>query len=126
MIEQWRTRGIRGATTVEENTCDAINKASIELLNILIAQNNINKDDIVSTIFTLTHDLDAAFPAKTARIEFGWDDVPMLCTQEIPVPGSLTMCIRILITINTTLTNDQIKHVYLNRAKQLRPDIAGN
>ena len=123
MIEQWRTRGIRGAATVENNSCEAINIATMELLNNLIVSNNIQKDDIVSVIFTLTHDLNACFPAKTARIELGWDNVPMICTQEIPVPGSLAMCIRILITVNTTLKNDEIKHVYLGRARELRPDL---
>lgn len=123
MDKQYRTRGIRGATTVKENTDAAIEDATLELLNSIIIENKVDKEDIASVIFTLTHDLTAAFPAKAARINLGWNDVPMICTQEIPVPDSIKMCIRVLILINTTLKNDELKHKYLRDASKLRPDL---
>ena len=123
MPDEWKTRGIRGAITVEENSAEEINKATLKLLNQLISNNAIDKDEIVSVVFTLTNDLNAAFPAKTARIELGWNNVAMLCVHEIPVPDSINLCIRILVTVNTTLKNNEIKHIYLGRAKSLRPDL---
>lgn len=116
-------RAIRGATTVNLNTDEEIYKATVELLEKMILLNSINPGDIVNVIFTLTHDLDAAFPAKAARVHLGWDDVPMICTQEIPVPDSLKNCIRVLITFNTTKPKNQIRHVYLRNAESLRPDL---
>ena len=116
-------RAIRGATTVNSNTDEEIYKATVELLEKMVLLNSINSDDIVNVIFTLTHDLDAAFPAKAARVHLGWNDVPMICTQEIPVPASLQNCIRVLITFNTTKPKDEIRHVYLRVAQSLRPDL---
>ena len=116
-------RAIRGATTVENNTADEIYQATVELLKKMIDNNSIDAGDIVNVIFTLTHDLDAAFPAKSARISLGWDDVPMICTQEIPVPDSLKKCIRVLITFNTTKSKNEIRHIYLRGAQILRPDL---
>lgn len=124
MSNESKTRGIRGAITVEENSAPAINEATKILLSEIIKENNISKDDIAYAFFTMTADLNADFPAKTARIELGWDDVPMMCAVEIPVEGSIEKCIRALITINTNLDKSQIKHVYLGRARKLRPDLA--
>ena len=124
MNKQYKTRGIRGATTVEENSSTAIQEATLELLKKLLSENKIYEEDIASVIFTLTHDLTAEFPAKAARIELEWDDIPMICTQEIPVPESLPMCIRVMILVNTTLEQFEIKHAYLRRATKLRPDLA--
>lgn len=125
MTAMWKARGIRGATTVEENSAAAINSATLELLKELISQNDVDKDEIVSILFTMTKDLNAAFPATVARIEFGWDTVPLFCVEEMNVPGDLSMCIRFLVTINTTKTNNEIKHIYMRGAKVLRPDISG-
>ncbi|EKE02094.1 MAG: chorismate mutase [uncultured bacterium] len=123
MDKQYKTRGIRGAITVKENTCESIQKATIELLSSIINTNNVNEDDIASIIFTLTADITAEFPAKSARVHFGWDDIPMICAQEIPVPESINMCIRVLMLINTTLGKKDIKHIYLGGARNLRPDL---
>ncbi|MEI7474678.1 MAG: chorismate mutase [bacterium] len=117
------SRSIRGATTTEQNTKEEIEQVTIELLSNIIESNKIDKDDITSVIFTLTPDLNADFPAKYARIHLGWDDVPMICAQEIAVEDSLKMCIRVLITLNTIQEKHEIKHVYLGRAKALRPDL---
>jgi chorismate mutase len=116
-------RGVRGAITVDNNEYSDIENATLELLREMIDKNEINKESISHVIFTLTHDLDAGFPAKAARIHLGWADVPMICTQEIPVPGSLQKCIRVLMVINTTKQHKEIKHVYLRNAKTLRPDL---
>jgi chorismate mutase len=115
-------RGIRGATTVERNDRDEILAATKELLQLIIEKNELNKDDIASAIFTVTHDLNAEFPALAARsTAIGWTDIPLMCASEIPVPGSLNKCIRVLLHVNTTRTNAEIQHVYVRGAVNLRP-----
>jgi len=116
-------RGIRGATTAEENTTEAILAATRELLALIVEANDLKAEDVASAIFTTTPDLTAAFPAKAAR-ELGWQDVALLDAQEIPVPGSLERCIRILIHWNTEKSAAEIRHVYLKGAQALRPDRA--
>ncbi|MCU0621961.1 MAG: chorismate mutase [Gemmatimonadales bacterium] len=116
-----RVMGIRGATTVDENTASQILEATDELLEKLIEANGLEPDDIVSALFTVTTDLDAAFPARAAE-DYGWNIVALLHSSEIPVPGSLPRCIRILVHAYTTRTRDQIRHVYLRDAVSLRPD----
>ena len=123
MNRQYKTISIRGAVTVEENSGDTIKAATVELLSNILNKNKIEQDDIISVIFTMTQDLTAEFPAKAARIDLGWDDISMLCAQEVAVPGSIPMCIRVLLTINSTLNKNEIRHVYLGNAKKLRPDL---
>lgn len=117
-------RGIRGATTVSENTEQTILAATRELLGEM-AKNNpgLLPEEIASAWFTVTPDLNAAYPAKAAR-QLGWQWVPLLCTQEIPVPDGLSMCIRVLIHWNTEQTQMEIQHVYLGEAESLRPDLS--
>ena len=114
-------RGVRGATTVEENTEDAILEATRELLYTLIRVNDINPNDIASVYFTTTADLNASYPAFAAR-QLGWFDVALLCGHEMQVPGGLPRCIRVLIHWNTIRTPQEIGHIYLNEAKSLRAD----
>ena len=114
-------RGVRGATTVTENTADAILTATRELLYAIVQSNKVHPDDIASVYFTTTVDLDATYPALAAR-QLGWIDVALLCGHEMNVPGSLPLCIRVLIHWNTTRTAKEINHVYLRDAKSLRPD----
>jgi chorismate mutase len=116
-------RGVRGATTVEENTKGAIVEATRELLDRLVAANDINPEDVGSIFFTATPDLDAEFPAVAAR-QLGWSDAAMLCAHEMGVPGSMPMCLRIMIHWNTTRAAADIKHVYIRGAQGLRPDRA--
>lgn len=117
-------RGIRGATVVEANLAEQIFGATRELLlAILRANPALQTDDIASVFFTATQDLNAAFPAKSAR-DLGWDLVPLFCAQEIAVPGSLPLCIRVLLLWNTDLPASAIHHVYLGAAASLRPDLA--
>ena len=118
-------RGIRGATTVEENSREEILAATTELLNVLIRKNELRIEDVASAIFTVTADLDAEFPALAAR-QMGWTEVPLLCMQEIPVPHSLGKCIRILLHVNTTRSATEIQHVYIRGAVTLRPNLATN
>jgi chorismate mutase len=112
---------VRGATTVTENTADAILTATRELLYAIVQSNKMRPDDIASVYFTTTVDLDATYPALAAR-QLGWIDVALLCGHEMNVPGSLPLCIRVLIHWNTTRTAKEINHVYLRDAKSLRPD----
>lgn len=115
--------GIRGATTVERNDAEEILGATDELLRALITANDLAPDDIVSALFTVTDDLDAAFPARAAE-DFGWNIVALLHGREIPVPGSLPMCIRVLVHAYSARPRTDIRHCYLRRAVVLRPDRA--
>jgi chorismate mutase len=115
-------RGIRGATDVETNDADTIIAATRELLRRIAAANDVQAEDVASVIFTATPDLNAAYPARAAR-EMGWINVPLLCMQEMVVPGSLPCCIRVLMLWNTDRPPEQIRHVYLGRARALRPDL---
>jgi chorismate mutase len=114
-------RGVRGATTAEDNSGEEILKATRQLLALMIRQNGIREEDIASAIFTTSGDLDAEFPALAAR-QLGWLDTAMLCIHELDVPGSLRRCIRILLHWNTDKPPDQIVHVYIKAAAGLRPD----
>lgn len=117
-------RGVRGAITAAENSSDSIFSSTQELLlAILQANPTLEPGELASVFFTVTHDLDAAFPALAARA-MGWDEVPMLCGIEIPVPGALDRVVRVLIHWNTDLPQSEIRHVYLRQAVQLRPDIS--
>ena len=113
------TRGIRGAITVDENTPEAIGGATIRLLKEMMSVNNIEIESISHAIFTLTEDLNADFPAKYARINLKWKDVPMMCFHELNVPNSLKMCLRVLIVVNCG-ENFEPEFVYLGGAKGLR------
>ena len=114
-------RGIRGATTVPENTKEAIIAASKELLQNMIEANQVGINDIACILFTTTPDLNAAFPAAAAR-ELGWTQVPLLCGHEIDVPGSLSRCLRILVLFNTNKGIEEIVSVYLRGTEILRDD----
>jgi len=116
-------RGVRGATTVDANDRDQILSGTRQLLALMIRQNGIAQDDVASAIFSSTTDLNAEFPALAAR-QLGWLDVPLLCTHEIPVPGSLERCIRILIHWNTAKPRHEVQHIYIRNAIKLRPDLS--
>ena len=121
----WRVRGVRGATTVERNTAEAIVEAARELLDEVVRRNEIKTEDVASAWFSTTRDLDAEFPAVAARRELGWDHVALMCSHEIDVPGSLPGCLRLLLHINTQRSQQDLQHIYLRGAKVLRPDVAG-
>ena len=117
-------RGIRGATVAEEDRPEAILAATRELLGRIVQANpSLDTADLASVLFTVSDDLHSAYPALAAR-ELGWTDVPLLCAREIPVPGGLARCIRVLLHWNTALPQDAVRHVYLGpTAAALRPDL---
>lgn len=117
-----RCRGIRGATTAEDDSEQAILETTRELLGRLIAANQIPIQDIAAILFTATPDLRATFPARAAR-EMGHVNVPLMCSQEIDVRGAPSRCIRILLLVNTSKTGEQLKHLYLRGATSLRSDL---
>ena len=121
---EWKVRGIRGATTVAENTITAMTEAVNELIDEVEAYNQIQAEDIVSVFFTTTTDLDAIYPAAVARKRPGWNYVPLIDVQQMYVRGSLQRCIRILIQVNTALPQTAINHCYLRQARNLRPDLS--
>ncbi len=114
-------RGIRGATTVRANDAAAIIDATSELLRILRDRNGLRPEDIGYIWFTVTPDLDAGFPADAARAGLGWHDVPLICGREIPVPGALPRCVRVLVAWNTALAQRDVRHAFLHGARSLRP-----
>lgn len=114
-------RGVRGATTVSRNDAEEILTATRELLRHIVQANHIHPDDVASIYFTTTMDLNATYPALAAR-QLGWTDMALLCGHEMDVPGSLPLCIRVLIHWNTSLSPAEIAHVYLRDAVSLRPD----
>ncbi len=116
-------RGLRGATTVLENSQDEIMDATEELLNEMIAANDIESQDIAAVFFTLTKDLDAEFPAVAARERLGWNLVPLINAIEVARPGSMPKCIRIMLLLNTDKSQEDIRHIYLREAVVLRADI---
>ena len=126
-------RGIRGATTVTENTAEAINQATFELLVEMLRVNELARDaeqptqaeldPLCSIIFTVTPDLNAAFPAQAARDRLGMKFVPLLNALEIPVPGKLERAIRVMMHVNTDKAQHLVRHVYLRGAVVLRPDL---
>ncbi len=117
------SRGVRGATTVLANSRDEILDETRKLLALMIRFNDIRSEDVAWAMFTVTQDLDAEFPALAAR-QLGWLEVPMICSYEINVPGSLAKCVRILLHWNTDLPQNEITHVYTQGARQLRPDLS--
>ena len=114
-------RGVRGATTVEENTKEAILRETRRLLALMIKLNGIEHGDVASAVFSTTRDLNAEYPAMAAR-QFGWLNVALLCAHEMDVPDGLPQCVRILLHWNTDKSSDEITHVYIKGAKNLRPD----
>ncbi len=115
-------RGIRGATTVSEDTAEAILEATEELVREIVHANAIQAEDVASALFTVTPDLSAEFPAAAAR-RMGWTLVPLLNFTEIGVPGRLARCVRVLVHVNTGKAQNEMVHVYLREAVSLRPDL---
>ena len=113
------SKGIRGAILVEENSSEAIGSATIKLLKEIMKKNNIETNLISHVIFSLTSDLNADFPARYARINLKWREVPMLCFNEINVPNSLKKCLRVLVVVNCR-EDFEPEFIYLDGAEVLR------
>lgn len=114
-------RAIRGATTSRANTAEDILEATTEMLETIFALNEIERQDVVSIFFTTTRDLNATFPAVAAR-DLGLDDIALMCAHEMDVPGSLPLCVRAMLHVNTSMRPEALKHCYLKGAVQLRPE----
>lgn len=117
-------RGIRGAITIKEDNEHEVLNATEELLREMIKENEIEAENVAQVLMTVTDDIKAAFPAKAIRRFPDWTFVPVTCAKEIPVTGSLPLCIRVLMTVNTEKRQADIKHIYLKEAKKLRPDLS--
>ena len=115
-------RALRGATTTDADTAAEIADRTVELLQAMFDRNGVHHDDLISILFTATEDLVATFPAAAART-LGLGDVPLICAREIPVPGSMSRCIRVLAHLTTDRARDELHHVYLHRAVSLRDDL---
>jgi chorismate mutase len=120
---QMPCRGVRGATTIERNEREEVLLATRQLLALMVRQNGIDPRDVASALFSTTTDIDAEFPALAAR-QLGWLDVPLLCGHEMLVPGSLPLCIRVMIHWNTDKPQSEIEHIYVRDANRLRPDLS--
>ncbi len=116
-------RAVRGAVQVESNERTAILAGTAELVTEVMARNSLSTDQVISVIFTATADLDAEFPALAAR-KLGFQEVPLLCAGEIPVPGAMPRVVRLLMHVETDLPRSGVHHVYLRGAAALRLDIA--
>ena len=118
-----KVRGIRGAITVSANNREAVREATVELLQEICNKNDFELSDVVFVEFTVTSDITAATPPFFARTELGWSAIPFMCYREFEFDGSLSMCIRVMIVVNTEKSQDEINHVYLKGAKLLRKDL---
>ncbi|MEM9149545.1 MAG: chorismate mutase [Cyanobacteria bacterium P01_F01_bin.3] len=119
----WQIRAIRGATTVPENSIEAMAAAVSELLDAVEARNELDPEKMVSVTFSVTRDLDAVFPAAIARKRPHWENVPLLDVQQMHVEGSLPRCIRLMLHIYLPTTVPSVNHAYLRDAQKLRPDL---
>lgn len=117
-------RALRGATTVDADTPEQIHERVTTLLKEMWARNEVEHDDLISILFTVTDDITSAFPATAAR-SIGLGDVPLICAREIPVPGSMPLCVRVLVHFETDKARSELHHVYLENAKSLRDDLPG-
>ena len=117
-------RALRGATTTTKDNPEEIAARTVELLGEMFERNGVDHDDLISIWFTVTDDLTSAFPATAAR-SIGLGDVPLMCSTEIPVPGSMPRCIRVMAHLNTDRRREDLRHVYLHDAATLRDDLPG-
>ncbi|MDN3450882.1 chorismate mutase [Planococcus sp. APC 3906] len=116
-------RGVRGAITVSADQPEEILKETRKLILEMVKENKIVPDDVASVIISTTTDISSAFPAKAVRTIEDWTYVPVMCTHEMDVPGSMPLCIRVMMHVNTTIPQQEIQHIYLNEAVKLRPDL---
>lgn len=119
-------RGVRGAITVKADKPEVILAETRRLVLEMAKENRIEPEDVASVIVSTTTDISSAFPAKAVRTIDQWTYVPVMCTHEMDVPGSMPLCIRIMMHVNTAISQKEIKHIYLNEAVKLRPDLQGS
>ncbi|SHE75665.1 chorismate mutase [Ferrithrix thermotolerans DSM 19514] len=115
-------RGLRGATTVLEDTISEVTSKTKELVSKMLEVNGIDKEQLISIIFTATNDVHSMFPATAAR-ELGLGDVPLMCARELDIVGATPLCLRVLMHLETDRGRRELHHVYLHGAKNLRDDL---
>ncbi|HWF20609.1 MAG TPA: chorismate mutase [Acidimicrobiales bacterium] len=115
-------RAVRGATTVDADTPEAIRERVVALLEQVLKQNGLSEDDIISILFTATEDIVSTFPATAAR-SMGLGAVPLICARELSIVGSVPRCVRVMLHVETERPRSDIHHVYLEGAKGLRDDL---
>ncbi len=115
-------RAVRGATQVDRDDRDEVLDATTELLQAVLAKNDLQADDLISVIFTATPDICSEFPAYAAR-QMGITDVPLLCASELDVPGAMPRVLRLLAHVETERSRGEVRHVYLRGAAALRTDL---
>lgn len=115
-------RALRGATTVDADTVEQVNERTKALVQEMLDRNDVDKEDLISVVFTATDDIHCMFPATAAR-EIGLGDVPLLCARELDITGSTERCIRVLMHLNTERARNELHHVYLEGARGLRDDL---
>ena len=116
-------RGVRGAITIESDQADLVLHETEKLVKEITSVNNIEPEDIISVFISTTPDITSAFPAKAVRSIDGWQYVPTFCMHEMNVQGALPLCIRVLMHVNSEISQKEIHHIYLNDAVKLRPDL---
>jgi len=116
-------RGLRGATTVENDEEQAVLEATQALVEEMAKENSVLPGDIISVLISTTTDIKSTFPAKAVRSIDGWMYVPVMCTHEMDVPGAMPLCIRALMHVNTDIPQRYVKHIYQKNAVKLRPDL---
>ena len=109
---------------MDADTVDDVKERTIALLRAMVERNDVRHDDIISILFTATEDIHSTFPASAAR-EIGYGDVPLICARELDINDATPLCIRVLMHLNTDLSNAQLRHVYLEGASGLRDDLPG-
>jgi len=117
------TRGFRGATQLKADSAEEMRSAVGELVLEMIRINDLPLESIVSILFTATPDIHSSFPATSVR-DLGFEQVPLICAQEMDVPGAIPLTVRVLIHANSDLKQSDVQHVYLRGASVLRPDLA--
>ena len=115
-------RALRGATTLDVDEKDHMFERVIALLEALFERNGLHHDDLISILFTATGDIHSAFPALAAR-KFGLGDVPLICARELDIDGGTPRCVRVMIHVATDRPRDELHHVYLEGARNLRDDL---
>jgi chorismate mutase len=115
-------RAVRGATTVDEDSPEAVTERVVALLGQILERNGLVEDDIISILFTATEDIVSTFPATAAR-SMGLGAVPLICARELSISGAVKHCIRVMLHVTTERRRDEIHHVYLEGAQGLRDDL---
>jgi chorismate mutase len=121
-VPESSVRALRGATTVDTDTPEQLHERVQTLLQRMLDRNGVDKDDLISLLFTATDDIHSMFPASAARA-IGFGDVPLICARELDIVGGTPLCVRVMMHVNTTKARSELHHVYLEGAKGLRDDL---